>query len=633
MSEETGVEVIHAPPHLMGKACAKDLMGDWLMEPSAFTERLEYIKMLGPDKVAEMAVGFEPTPIDEKSSNVQGTQVVPVHGSITKTHTSLSAMFGGTSSLEVRNYLKRLEANEEVDSVLLHIFSSGGTFQGLVDFADAVRDFDKPIHAFAEDQATSAAFWLLTQADYVTANRAALLGSVGTRFGPIVNDAEALKEEGKQAIVLVTGERKADFAPHVPITDGAIAAHTDRIETMTDMFVDAIATARGVSEQHVRSVAGDANIFFADQALSFGFIDRVTGTDDEGPTAFDQAVMLTREHAKSGSPPASNVPDELSTGTPSTSEDEASTDQPTTPTVELTRRGQALRLVENLADVGHLLDPDTLTRCIEAAQSVLSEEPEMDESVLNSVDLSPQHTSKHPETSSDQTGTGASMTQEPDDENKNVTDPDPEELDEAPTEPVDLASINEKLDALKEQVGDGNQVGDEPDEGAPDPGTEPTQDEPDADPSEVAELKQELSQVKDMLQQQSEAVGTLISVEKNRLQQEQLQAEKNKENLKTRAMKELDVDKEVVEQLDIESEDDLAALKRLARDSQAVANPFRGTAFDDPSKEPETMSEDKEEYLRWRQEEKEKVFTMPGERGQNTGVSSDGEVDYGEEAW
>ncbi|KKK65329.1 hypothetical protein LCGC14_2975230, partial [marine sediment metagenome] len=75
------------------------------------------------------------------------------------------------------------EANndESVSSLLLDIESNGGTGDGLPALAADIRDSNKPVVAYVDSVAASAAYWAASQADTIVMNgdNFAEVGSIG----------------------------------------------------------------------------------------------------------------------------------------------------------------------------------------------------------------------------------------------------------------------------------------------------------------------------------------------------------------------------------------------------------------------------------------------------------------------
>ena len=106
--------------------------------------------------------------------------------------------FGGVSTIDQRKYLRSAVADNQVRSILLVIDSPGGTVSGTQSLADEVRaaDAQKPVIAHFEDLGASAAYWVGSQARRLSANRSAMVGSLGT-FGVIEDSSGKAQAEGE----------------------------------------------------------------------------------------------------------------------------------------------------------------------------------------------------------------------------------------------------------------------------------------------------------------------------------------------------------------------------------------------------------------------------------------------------
>lgn len=221
---------------------------------------------------------------DDKPYTVSdGVARIKLSGPISKMDTSLSSLFGGTSSFRVRKALVDLRSRAdagEIKAVFLEVDSPGGTVDGTAELAKAIRlTAEKmPVHAHAEDMACSAALWVATQATRFTAGPVALIGSLGVRV-TLMDQSKASEGATVKPVVIDTGKYKSIGAPGKPITDDQLAEMQRHAENIAAVFKHDVGTARGMSSIQMNEAA-TARVFVGKDAKRVGLIDDVCSSDE-----------------------------------------------------------------------------------------------------------------------------------------------------------------------------------------------------------------------------------------------------------------------------------------------------------------------------------------------------------------
>lgn len=185
--------------------------------------------------------------------------------------------------------LREALADSSIDAILLDVDSPGGEVAGLPELANelmAARGV-KPIHAVANTVAASAAYWLASAADRVTASPSAQVGSIGI-VALHVDQSEKDKAEGLTYTFVHAGERKVEGHPHAPLSDDARKNVQARVDALYGTFVDHVAKARGLEPSAV--IGTKAAVLSAQEAKASGLVDAV-GTYDEALRALADDVV------------------------------------------------------------------------------------------------------------------------------------------------------------------------------------------------------------------------------------------------------------------------------------------------------------------------------------------------------
>ncbi|XXX73887.1 S49 family peptidase [Sorangium sp. So ce134] len=141
--------------------------------------------------------------------------------------------------------------------VALRITSPGGDVAGCFETATELRAMattsGKPLHAYADGQASSAAYALACAADTIHLSAETLVGSVGVIAGT-VDCTAADAQMGVKFHLFTSGARKADGNPHVQMSEEAATEIQRQVDEFGELFYAHVAARRGVSVEHVRGM-------------------------------------------------------------------------------------------------------------------------------------------------------------------------------------------------------------------------------------------------------------------------------------------------------------------------------------------------------------------------------------------
>ena len=113
-----------------------------------------------------------------------------------------------------------------------------------------------------------------------------------------IDISEAYKQAGVVVNTFYRGDRKNDFAPDTPLSDGARIAADARMDAMYDLFTRTVADYRSIPLAAV--VLTQAGCYYGQDALDAGLADRLEDPQD----AFDRIVGLAREDRLANPAPA-----------------------------------------------------------------------------------------------------------------------------------------------------------------------------------------------------------------------------------------------------------------------------------------------------------------------------------------
>jgi len=219
--------------------------------------------------------------VDPSESNGKSITVIPVHGPIAKRMNLFHAISGGTSTEVLRASIQENIDNPEIDAIVLDFESPGGTVDGTKELADFIyaNRGTKPILAHANGLMASAAYWIGSATDRITAYDTAHIGSIGV----ITAHYDYSKQDemkGLKRTLIYAGKYKPMGNDANPLSSEAKDYIQSRVDDVYKMFVDSIAKHRDKEVQHVLSNMADGKIFLAKESQEVGLIDDIMSLDD-----------------------------------------------------------------------------------------------------------------------------------------------------------------------------------------------------------------------------------------------------------------------------------------------------------------------------------------------------------------
>ena len=218
----------------------------------------------------------------------EGVAIIPVQGTLV--HGQSFWWAGETSYSKIADQMLHAMTDPEVRGVAMWVNSPGGFVSGCFDLADCIYDLrgEKPIWAFVDESAFSAAYALASSASRIMVPRTGGVGSVGV-VAMHMDISKMLENMGVTVTTFQFGARKTDSYPTTPMTKEARTKMQEDIDILGEMFVDLVARNRGISKKAVRDT--QAGCFLADEGIKLGLADAVMPIDE----AFMEFVDTVKE--------------------------------------------------------------------------------------------------------------------------------------------------------------------------------------------------------------------------------------------------------------------------------------------------------------------------------------------------
>lgn len=210
-----------------------------------------------------------------------GVAIIPIIGSLVNRGSWIGANSSGLTSYEGIGAQLRDAANDpEVRSILLDIDSPGGEATGMFALAEQVRQLGrtKPVTAFVNDMAASAAYGIASAANQIVVSPTSVVGSIGVVMTHFDRSAQ-MERNGIKPTLIYAGKHKVDGHSFGPLSDSVTADLQTEVMKFYDQFVGLVARGRGaMSEQSIR--ATEARTYIGQDAVDRGLADRIASLDD-----------------------------------------------------------------------------------------------------------------------------------------------------------------------------------------------------------------------------------------------------------------------------------------------------------------------------------------------------------------
>jgi signal peptide peptidase SppA len=210
-----------------------------------------------------------------------GVAILPIVGSLVNRGAWIGASSGLVSYEGIAAQLREAEADPDVRAVLLDIDSPGGEATGMFATAKLVSAVNKskPVVAFVNDVAASAAYGIASAASEIIVSPTSMVGSIGVVLTHLDRSGE-LEDRGVKPTLIHAGAHKVDGHPFGPLSDAVRADLQAEVMKIYDQFVGLVAEGRAgrISSETIR--ATEARTYLGADAIAQGLADRMASLDE-----------------------------------------------------------------------------------------------------------------------------------------------------------------------------------------------------------------------------------------------------------------------------------------------------------------------------------------------------------------
>jgi signal peptide peptidase SppA len=252
-------------------ACSQN----WLILPDALEKILAIADRNFDAEALATKVGrpLDNTRTVERRPN--GVAVIPVTGPIFRYANLFTEISGATSTAVIAKDFQAALDDPSVKGIVLDINSPGGEATGINELAGLIASArgTKPINAYIGGQGASAAYWIASAADNVTADATAIIGSIGVVMEVQHDTGERDAKNGKRTYTIVSANAP-NKRPDVS-TEAGRALYADVVNSLEAAFIDAVAQNRGMTSARVKTDFGRGGVLVGAAAVKAGLADNL----------------------------------------------------------------------------------------------------------------------------------------------------------------------------------------------------------------------------------------------------------------------------------------------------------------------------------------------------------------------
>lgn len=178
----------------------------------------------------------------------------------------------------VEQAVRRGLADSAVRGIALMVDSPGGLVAGCFECADFLHEAGKvkPIRAYVDTAAYSAAYALASAAEQIVVTRSGGTGSVGVIMAH-VDYSELYSKVGLKVTLIYSGKHKADGNPYEALPEDVRARFQAKADKIRAVFVSTVARNRNMSEDAVHQT--EAMTYDAEESVEVGFADAISSVE------------------------------------------------------------------------------------------------------------------------------------------------------------------------------------------------------------------------------------------------------------------------------------------------------------------------------------------------------------------
>lgn len=288
------------------------LSAKWYIEPSAINGMLGMLQGVLAGSEFKVSEKFKPAIVTQggkimlaeydrwgdlilPKANEPYVMVNPIKSTIFKYNQAC----GPTGTKDHQKVLQEYLNEPMCVGIVLDVDSGGGQVSGTAEFYDFLKQASKPIHTYTDGYLASAAYYLASATNSITANpRADLIGSIGTMIS-FVDLTGYYEKQGAKVITEYATKSTAKNKGFRDLLAGNSETYIQtELDPITETFIADVKNARA----NVNDAVFDGSTYNAENALQMGLIDQIGQMED-----LIQSIFTANKQANNSNNSNSNM--------------------------------------------------------------------------------------------------------------------------------------------------------------------------------------------------------------------------------------------------------------------------------------------------------------------------------------
>jgi signal peptide peptidase SppA len=245
----------------------------WVMQAEAL-EGLLTIAQRANDPSALMTREGKPLENARKVTMRDGVAVIPVRGPIFRYANLFTEISGATATGVLATDIQTALDNPYVRGIVLEMDTPGGEVTGVNELSALIAEGRrrKRIVAYGGGLVASGGYWLASAASEIVIDETALLGSIGVVMSYL--DTTARDERNGVKLIEIVSSQSPDKRVD-PSTKSGREKVQALVDSLAEVFVNAVATNRNTTADKVISDFGRGGLLVGAAAVAAGMADRI----------------------------------------------------------------------------------------------------------------------------------------------------------------------------------------------------------------------------------------------------------------------------------------------------------------------------------------------------------------------
>ncbi|MBP8233104.1 MAG: S49 family peptidase [Rhizorhabdus sp.] len=251
----------------------------WAMEEAKLLAIVDFLTFQadgGKLSAEEIEARIAPQTATAVARQEGAISIIPLRGIISPRVGMMGSLSSsGTTAEGFAAAVDKAAADDKVKAIIVDADTPGGNVINVDEAAAAVAAVrgTKPIVVQVTGNLASAGYWIGSTADEIVVSPSSAVGAIGVRTA-YDDVTAALEKSGISREIISAGKFKGEGLLG-PLSDDTRAYMQGRVDDYFGMFVDRVASGRGVTAAQVRDGFGQGRMLGASAAVKEGMADRV----------------------------------------------------------------------------------------------------------------------------------------------------------------------------------------------------------------------------------------------------------------------------------------------------------------------------------------------------------------------